>query len=194
MHEVGFSSAAEFIQSLGYRNTDRGLRRLKPWMEQGHGYEKIIKQITAAYPGYAEELGKAILETEAVRDAEFEADFLEHCKSEQATFVPFIHAEGERSVPSGITMFGISGGHRRWTTIQLPQETMALPFKIQLTKLTALMAAYKRKYNGCCPFFGKLTGFKLVLLTTYYQSGAEGQFLEHVQRPFRNGECWAELR
>jgi hypothetical protein len=44
MDEYGFSRA-ELIQALGYRDVERGLRRLNP--------ERILNQ-TAAYPGHAE--------------------------------------------------------------------------------------------------------------------------------------------
>jgi len=57
MEESGVSRV-EFVQALGYRNMERGLRRLDPWMENGSGFQLILKHIAAAYPGRADELWK----------------------------------------------------------------------------------------------------------------------------------------
>lgn len=45
--------------------------------------------------------------------SQFLAAFLEQCKAEEESFRPFIHVQGETTMPNGITLFGISGGHRR---------------------------------------------------------------------------------
>src|SRR5580658_7980512 len=90
---------AGFVISLGYRNLERGLRRLEPWLNVGDGYEKILRQIASAYPGEADGLWKGVAETAAIKRAEADAAFLERCKSEQATFVPFVYAEGTTTVP-----------------------------------------------------------------------------------------------
>jgi hypothetical protein len=59
MYDHGYAPV-EFVQSLGYRNIERGLRRLEPWLEQGHGYERILKQIAAAYPNQVHDLENAV--------------------------------------------------------------------------------------------------------------------------------------
>jgi hypothetical protein len=193
MQERGFSPA-EFIQSLGYRSIERGLRRLQPWVEQGHGFDKIMKQITASYPGYAEELGNAILETKAVMHAEFEVEWRERCKAEAGTFRPHIHADGEKTVPSQICTFGMTGGHGRWTTIPIPQNILDLPDDYQLAALAELMEGYRLTYKGQVPFFGPLKGFKFVRLLDYFRFDKDGQFVERVDRPFRSSPCAVWLR
>jgi hypothetical protein len=40
------------------------------------------------------------------------------------------------------------------------------------------MTQYKEEHNGAVPFFGKLTGFKLVRLVDYFQFDAAGRFVE----------------
>jgi len=54
---------------LRYRNVERGLRRLDPWMENGDGFHLILRQIATTYPGRADELQKALADTKAVKDA-----------------------------------------------------------------------------------------------------------------------------
>jgi len=97
MQERGYSTI-EFVQSLGYRNIERGLLRLVPWLEQGEGFEKILKQIAATFPQHADELQRAVAQTKAVRAAEFDARWIEQCKAEAHTFRPFIHADGTNTV------------------------------------------------------------------------------------------------
>ena len=193
MDDCGFSTV-EFIQALGYRNIDRGLRRLEPWMQNGDGFQRILKQIARAYPGHADGLQKAVAATKAIKTAEAAAAWFERCKAEESTFVPFVHVEGESTVPDGITMFGVTGGHRRWTTIPVPPTILNLPIEDQLAALPELMMAYRRRYDGQVPFFGRLTGFKFVRLLDHFQFDKEGVLVEHVEKPFRRGTCFVRLR
>jgi hypothetical protein len=75
MEDHGYSTV-EFVQSLGHRNIERGLRRLEAWLDRGEGYERILKQIAAAFPNQAEELKKAVTATKAVKAAGFEASWI----------------------------------------------------------------------------------------------------------------------
>ncbi len=175
------------ILALGYRNLQRGRRRLDAWMDQGEGYERIIKQIAAAYPGHADALHSAVAAMPEIKKAEWDVAFLERCKAEEGTFRPYVHADAESTRPSSICMYGLTGG--RWNYIEIPQATLDSPIEEQLAELPALMLAYRQRHNGFCPFFGKLTGFKFVRLLDYYQFDAEGRFLEHVGKPFRRGTC-----
>jgi hypothetical protein len=109
-------------------------------------------------------------------------------------FRPFIHAEGENRVPRGITIFELTGGHARWTTIQIPAAIVKLPLEEQLAKAQASIAEYRQEYKGFCPFFGKLVGFKFVRWSDCFQFDADGQLLGHVEEPFQRGEAWVELR
>jgi hypothetical protein len=188
MDEYGFSRV-DFIQALGYRDVERGLWRLSLWMDRGQGYDRILKQIAVTYPNHADRLQTALMNTAAVKTAEADAAFLEYCKSEESTFVPFIHADGETTRPSSICIFGVSGGHRRWTTIEIPKAILHLSLAEQLAALPDLMAEYRRLYNGACPFFGKLVGFKFVRLVDHFQFDKEGQFIEHIDKPYRQGQC-----
>jgi len=95
---------------------------------------------------------------------------------------------GERTVPSGITLFGVSGG--RWNLIEIPKTILKLSLGEQLAALPKLMAAYQRRYKGACPFFGRLTGFKFVRCLDYSQFDAEGRLVEHVAEAFSQGELF----
>ena len=55
----------------------------------------------------------------------------------QQSFRPFIHVEGESTMPSGITLFAATGG--RWNLIELPDEVVDLQLADQMPALAALM-------------------------------------------------------
>ena len=89
-------------------------------------------------------------------------------------------------------MFGVSGG--KWNLIELPQSLLDLPLEEQLATLPELMHAYRRRYNGQCPFFGELTGFKFVRCLDHFRFDKDGNFIECVQKTFRRGVALVELR
>ena len=193
LEETGFTRT-EFVLSLGYRNVERGRRRLDAWIDEGTGFDKIIGQIAKAYPNHADRLQNALTNTKALKATERYADFFDCCKAQESTFVPYIHVEGECRIPNGITLFGLTGGHEVWTTIKVPKRILDLPVEEQLAALPELMDGYLRKYNGACPFFGKVTAFKFVRLLDYYQFDADTRLLEHVEEPFRTGYAEVSLR
>ena len=181
-----------FVTTLGYRNIDRGLRRLELWLQTGEGFHRIIDQIAGTYTDYADKLRTAIGETQEMKVAEVEAAFFERCKAEADTFHPYIHVDGETTRPSSITMFGLMGG--RSNMIEIPQTILDLPLDEQLVLLPELMRAYLEKYRGLNPFFGAVTGFKFCRCLDYFQFDREGRLVEHVHEPFRRGSCSVSLR
>ena len=109
-------------------------------------------------------------------------------------FTPYIHVDGETTVPSGIVIFGITGGHERWTTIRIPDAVLKLSPEEQLKRLPELMEGYLVGNGGACPFFGKVTGFNFVRIADYFRFDQGGNFIEHVEKPFQRGVVIVELR
>jgi hypothetical protein len=193
LQETGLTRS-EFVRSLGYRNIERGRRRLDSWIDTGTGYDRILGQIAKAYPDHAEGLQTALTNTKALKATEADAEFYDLCKAQESTFVPFIHADGETRIPSGITLFGLCGGHAAFTTVKIPQRILDLPVEEQLAVLPELMLGYVRQYNGAVPFFGKLTGFRFVRLLDQYRFDSDVNLIEHIDKPFRQGTGWVEIR
>ena len=181
----------EFVRCLGYRNMERGRKRLDAWLDQGEGYSKIISQIAARFPSAAEELYAAIAATKHIRAAEAEAAFLAQRQAEQDIFVPHIIAEGEHTVPASICFYAVSGA--KSDLIELPDHILALSVEDQLAALPNLMCSYRTRHNGQVPFFGNLTGFKFVRLLDYFQFDEEGRLKEHLSKPFRRGIGYVQL-
>jgi hypothetical protein len=179
-------------QQLGYRDAEKGLRRLHLWTETGTGHQRIIHQIARA-TGRDVDLEAAIAATTEMKRNQWAAEFLEHCRGEAAAFRPFLCAFGTHTVPEGICIFGMTGGFKRWTITELPDTLLDLTLEDQIPALQPFMARYKEQYSGQVPFFGVLSGFKFVRLIDYIRFGADGHFVEHVQKPFRLGQCSVRL-
>lgn len=116
----------------------------------------------------------------------------ERATSTREGFTPYIHVDGEATMPNGITMFAVTGG--KWNLIQIPPTILELPTDDQLAAVSELMRSYLAKHDGQCPFFGRVTGFKLVRLRDYFQFDAEGRLLERVEKMFRRGAAVVAIR
>jgi hypothetical protein len=189
-----WSCRTDFVEKLGYTDLETGRLHLDAWLDRGEGFYGFLNEVAAAYPDLAAELEKAIADTAAMKMAEGDPNWRERCRSEEAAWEPFIHAVGSQRIPEGICIFGVTGGHRKWTVIPIPEVVQRLPLEGQLPKLPEFMAAYKQQYHGNVPFFGKLTGFRFVRMNDYFQFDANGRLLEHVHERFRLGGAWVELR
>jgi len=177
-------SRSQFIRSLGYRSVEGGLRRLDEWLETGRGDGGILDRLVRAYHVDPGDLEKALVATVVQRASEQQPAELERLRVEHEGFRQYIHVEGEFNVPSGICAFGITGGHGRWTTIPLPQALAVKPLSDQMPGLIGLMNEYLTTYKGFCPFFGKVTGFRLVRWNDSIRFSPGGEFMEYVEGPF----------
>ncbi len=104
------SDRTEMVEQLGYRDLALGRFHLDSWLDRGEGYDRILSEIAAAYPDRAEELERALDETAEMKAAAGDVEWRNRCRLEDASFLQFIHVDGERTVPEGIVLFGISGG------------------------------------------------------------------------------------
>jgi hypothetical protein len=99
-----------------------------------------------------------------------------HVVPANENFKSYIHVEGESTVPYGITIFAATGG--RWNVIELPEGLVDLPLADQMAVLETLMRAYLDEYRGECPFFGRVTGFRLVRREESIRFSPDGKFVE----------------
>jgi hypothetical protein len=193
INECG-GSPADLVLALGYRNIEKGLRRLQPWLDEGTGFDLIITQVGRRFYSRSAELNRALYQTIEAKDAEADAAFRAHCEAGRETFKPYVYAQGEQRIPNQICIFGMTGGARRWTIIPVPADVLRLGLDEQLAALPALMMNYKEQYGGAVPFFGKLAGFKFVRVLDHFQFDAECRLAAHVDKPFRHGDACVHLR
>jgi hypothetical protein len=186
-------SPTGFLWAMGHADAEAVSPDLEIWLTHGEGPRTIIAEIAAAYPDEAQGLYRSVAATKAIIAAGVDPAEVERSK-EAARFTPYTLAQGELTIPTQICIFGMSGGFERWCTIRIPHRILKRPVEEQLTWLPRLMAKYKRRNDGMVPFFGKLVGFKLIRFADHYQFDADGRLVEHVDKLYRPGECWVELR
>lgn len=107
------------------------------------------------------------------------------------SFRPYIHVQGETTVPSGVCLYGVTGG--KWNLIEVPPSILDLPEEEQSAALSALMRSYIERFSGTCPFFGKVAGFRLVRFRDYLQFDWNGVFVGRVEEVFRRGQVAVRL-
>jgi hypothetical protein len=180
-----------FLERLGYRNIERGLRRLRLWTEGASGHEKILKQIAATFPEHAESLRSAVEETKRVRELEWELEFLNRCEAEADTFKPFVCARGSSPVPTQITFHGLTGG--RLELVRVPEHVFELALDDQLAAMPRYLREYAKQFRGFVPFWGELRGFIYARLLDHFRFDREGNFVEHIDKPFRRGYSAVQL-
>jgi len=175
---------SDFIRSVGYRSIQGGLRKLDEWLDHGFGDCGILDRLVAAYHVAPGDLETALAATAELKASEAQVTELDRLKIEHDRFQQFFHVEGEYSVPSGVCAFGITGGHKRRTTITLTEELQGRPLSEQMPGLKGLMDEYLEKYEGRCPFFGTVTSFRLVRWNDSVRFSPGGEFVEYVDGPF----------
>ncbi len=189
-----WSSRTEFVEKVGYHDLETGRTHLDAWLDRAEGWIGFLHEVAAVFPEHAAQLQTAITETAQIKAAEGDSGWRERCQSEEASWVPYIRVLGETNIPRGITLFGVSGGFRRWARIDLPEHIRIMTLDHQLPLLPGLMLTYKQGHRGHVPFFGKISGFVLVRLADHWIFNADGQFLEHVHERFPHATAWVELR
>jgi hypothetical protein len=120
MIEESGLSEVKFVKRLGYPHSpEKGIRRLRLWMETGFGYDRIVREICAAYPDRREELEAALERTKIIKAGEAEAirkSATAHIQERlRRGFKPFIWANTE------------DGPHSFWSAVlEVRAKTMTL--------------------------------------------------------------------
>lgn len=140
----------DLARLCGYSNISKGMRRLDE-LCRGDLHSLSAKAIIAALPHalklHAEAVERAIATSDAIiQEVE--------CKAREthiASLVPSAWLLGERSVPSPIVAFGITGGSERWLRIKIDATKSAIAYAVQAQAVA--------QNAGEIPFVGKCIGF-----------------------------------
>ncbi len=182
---------SEFIKSLDYKSIPGGLRRLDEWLQQGEGHVLILDRIAQVYHLNRGELKQALLATSGEKAVQADAARVEATQAEHKRFRPYIHVEGEFSVPSCIVIVAVTGG--RLNRIELPRE-LHDPFLVEkIPALAELMRPYLEEHNGACPFFGRAVAFRLVHWDESFRFSLDGRLLERSEGRFTPGRATARI-
>jgi hypothetical protein len=112
----------------------------------------------------------------------------------RAAFIPHAIIQGERTIPSSITMYAVSGGAERWLTIKLDRSKPRDTFLQQVLAVLPSMLRLGNDGQLSVPFFGSALGFTV----NYSPDEAvrydmNGNAVEHLHKAIRPGAAWASL-
>ncbi len=146
--------------------------------------------VDAAAQATAELQAELKREAGEVRKRACEGDWADWC----ARFTPHAVLEGERTVPNGITFFGISGGSRRWLIISLDVSKPEQSFVEQVHQALPERLHWPSASPPQVPFFGKATGYVI----NYAPDRAvrydlQGDAMETLERAVRVGDAIVSL-
>jgi hypothetical protein len=182
MNEIGLSRR-ELIERCGYRNVTKGLRRLDAIWNGALGDETSSKILDALPINL--DLDPAVVEAavnesccrleQSARNAETEWE-----AAWRGAFQPDAYLVGTYTRPTQITIFAITGGHKRWHRI-----------KLDLTKPPVTFAEQARAVTQKTPetmFFGPTTGFIVNYSPNYaIRFGLDGNPIEVFLRAYSGG-------
>ncbi len=149
-------SRSQFIQSLGYRNVEKGLRRLDAWLDNADGHRRILNQIATTYPGHSNELETALTETAEVHGGEH-VEAVKHIEErERRRFKPFIWvhtADGAHSVLSALA-------ERQVKTLWLADGFQDLSWSDKMAIVQRRVRDHHREMGGECRGFGQILQYR----------------------------------
>jgi hypothetical protein len=155
-------SPVEFVQRLGYPfDVERGMRRLRLWLDAGQGHDRIIKEIVAVYPHRRDAVQDAIARTKVIKAAEAEVarkHATRHIEERlRRRFKPFIWISTEETAHS----FWAAVMERRAKVLWMDEVFELLP---ESERLGAVQIRVKEHYtaNDGQSIFGKILGYRFV--------------------------------
>ena len=153
MKQIGLGRG-ELASRCGYKNVAKGLRRIDALCEgdiDSEGATMVIRALPAALEIDKSKVAAALQETAEIIEEEERRYVAAQEAAWRASFVPDAYLRGTDTRPSSITIFGVSGGARRWLRIPLDTSLPPATFAAQ-----ALAVA---KETAIVPFHGFTTGF-----------------------------------
>lgn len=181
----------ELVRRCGYRNIGKGLNRFNDiWQGSLHSVSsaKILTALPAALELDADIVQDAVRQSEELLQqscdrAKVEADKAAAAANAKwrASFKPEAYLLGTASRPSQITIYGMTGGPRRWLRIPLDVTKSPVTFAEQALAVV--------RQTPVVPFFGPTTGFVVNYTPdAAIQFDLEGQPVAAIDHAYIPGE------
>lgn len=156
---------SKFIQSLGFRNIQGGLRSLDRWLDTGDGDPLLIERLIRVYSLDPAAINAALLETGRQRQAESEWAQREREQLERRNFRQYLFVETPPgALRSSFTVAAIAAPALK--TISLPDDLSAKPALDQLQFIADLIRRHFDDHGGKLPLFVEILGYRFVNTTT----------------------------
>ncbi|MEI8032976.1 MAG: hypothetical protein WCH05_06505 [Chlorobiaceae bacterium] len=173
----------DIILAYGHKNVNKAYRVLNGVLGNAVYSETILRH------GLMKTIIELLELNEEIIRAAINLDLLDYNNAAEAyqrsIFKPLIYAETKETMPSSITMFGLSNGMRRWKTIELPVKIASWPEKQQLEIIRQEIKDHYLRQDGGVPFFGRITGYRYCkTYDTSYLFTPDGELIDGKQEGF----------
>jgi hypothetical protein len=181
---------SDFVGSLGYRNTTKGLRRLDEWLQNGRGDAACLQRIVDAYHPEPNALKKAIDDTKAIHESERQDAIRKNDERERRSFRPFIWVVSQNGPHSCISAMA----ERKMKVIRFPEGFEHLSAPEQLTAVQREVREHYQKTGGTCGWFGEIQSYRFAdTFDTSLNLDTTGSVTDENGTRFLLPEVWLAL-
>ena len=145
-------SRSEVVRRLGYRNANKGIRRLDLFLKGEGTDSELVPKLITALDLDADSMHEAIDE-DRLRDRQLAEDYA------RERFNPNIYIQTYATRPSQICIFAMTGGTRVHKTVDVTEEIIAKPWHEQVKVVGSLVRKHYQASDGLAPFFGAISGY-----------------------------------
>lgn len=144
----------EVIRLCGWKNINKGLRRLDALIRDSVRDFELLKKLVAVLKLDKKELNQQIMLTNTIREMED----AKREKERRANWRPFLYALTEREMPTSIAMSSICGGERE-KYAKVPEEVTSMPFETHISEAGKLIKDHYARKSGKTYFFSAIVGY-----------------------------------
>ncbi len=150
----------EAVIKLGYRNLNKGYRRLNTLIETGECPMPLRNKLPKALNIEKELIDQAFMRTAQEKAKEAELARQKREEYERRVFKPHLWIQHEIERPTGIKFWCIVfGGIDMLKVVKLPEYINDLSWITQQRIVRARIKKHLRESKGECSVFGKVTGY-----------------------------------
>ncbi len=150
-------SRGQFIESIGYKNVNSGIRHLDRWLSEGVGDPLMIERIKIGHPEFSNEIDLTLEATKELKGIEYAAKEKARIDQMRRDHLPCLVVDTAAARPSQIAFYALVG--RRFKVIPLPRRLATIDEDRAVRVISWLIGRYLKKFGGACPFWGPVTGF-----------------------------------
>ena len=183
------------VKKLGYKNLNRGLRRLDTLIQTGQCPDSLRKKLPTALGLDPLVIQKAYEQTLNQLEEQEEKARRDREEYERRTFRPHIWVKHEREYPpvGSICQVAFLGIHN-WKVITLPEDIAGLQWSEQFKALREKIREHQSQENVDTNIFRKVIGY--IYRKTYDKSflfSTNGNFLEVYRPKVRKPEVYLKV-
>ena len=185
----------EVVKALGYRNIDKGLRRLNDCIQgQGKCSKAFVRRLAGVLEINNQAMDEAIKKTEDECRLEREAAARRREIYARKNFKPYIYVKTSEKRPNSIAIVAFTGA-AVYKCIDLPVEISSRSIERQIREVSKTIKQHYSKRNGHSGQFGKITGY--IFYKTYDEGiefSIEGEVIgDSLGRPVEDGETALQI-